>query len=191
MNQVKITPVNFAMQAGVYLGVLGIIRFFAMAYSLDNPFIRLFYLAIALFYHIVVYRQIKKYTIEVCDGYITFFEAWNVGLLIYFFASLLTGAFEFIYFKYINPSFISEISIKTLSMIKELSALITDPSAKSMLVQYSALVQDAPTPTAIQMVFEHIQSAVLAGIFVSVILALILARKSKKNGVETPDNNAE
>jgi hypothetical protein len=75
--------------------------------------------------------------------------------------------------------------------MKELSALINDPSFKSMLVQYVTLLQDAPTPTAIQMVFEHIQSAVLTGIFVSIILAQILARKSKKNGVETPENSAE
>jgi hypothetical protein len=187
MNELKITPVSFAMQAGVYLGLLGVVKFLLLAFSLDYPLVGFLYLMVVLLFHIVVYFYARKFKYTVMEGKISFFQAWNLSILIYFFSSILVGAVEFAFYRLINPSYLSNFIPKTVFAIKQFSAQLQDPATNKYLAEIANKIEAAGIPTPIEMVFGHIQNSVFGGMFVSLIIAAFLIRS--KNNNTSPANN--
>lgn len=184
MNELKITPVNYAMQAGLFLGILGIVKFLLLVYSIDYAAIGLIYLLAALFFHFVVFYKARRFKNDVFDGQISFFQAWNVSILMYFFGAILSGAIEFAYYKFLNPGFLSHYIPKSIAAVQQISAQVTDSTAKSLLTEMAANISLGGVPSAIDMVFAHIQNTVFSGIFVSLIISATLVRTKK-----TPNNH--
>ncbi|MDD2799112.1 MAG: DUF4199 domain-containing protein [Bacteroidales bacterium] len=192
MNETKTTPVNFAMQAGIFLGFLGIIKFFLLSYSLIFPSMGLLYLLSALFFHLVVFYYARKFKRDVMEGTIPFFQAWNVSVLMYFFGAILTGAVEFIFYKFINPHFIASYTSKSINAIQEITAKLQEPATKAYLTEISNNIAKGGIPSPIEMTIAHIQNSIFSGIFVSLIIAAILIRKkSSKNNTPTTLSNED
>ena len=188
MNEIKITPVNFAMQAGIYLGLLGIIKLLLLTNSYVYAFVGLLYLLVALFFHYVVFIYARKFKNEVLEGDISFFQAWNVSILMYFFGSILTGAVEFIFYRFINPGFLSKYISSTISAVHNFSVQIKDATVQTFLSEIVSNLAKGGIPTPIEMVFGHIQNTVFSGLFISLIIASILFRKNKANSIN-PSND--
>ncbi len=190
MTELKITPVYFAMQAGLYLGLLGIAKFLLLSFSLDYNFLGLFYMMVALLYHIVVYFYARKFKYTIMKGEISFFQVWNVSVLMYFFASLVSGAAEFIYDSYINTNFVLTIYPKLAEAMQETSGQMQNTSVKSFMLQTIKLLQETPTPTPIQWVFGQIQNTISYGLIAALIFGIMLSRKKiKADSVTPPDND--
>lgn len=179
MEEKNITPVNFAMQAGLYVGLVGIIRFALLTYSFDFAIIGLLYLLVALFYHVLIFVFVKRYKYEQLDGRISFFQAWNVSILIYFFGSILSGAIEFAFYKFINPTFLAHYVPKSIAAVQQFALQVQDASLKSSLNEIATNIAKGGVPTAIEMVMAHIQNTIFSGLFVSLIIGAILLRNKK------------
>lgn len=180
MNEIKITPVNFAMQSGILLGVLGVAKLILLTYSFDFVLIGLLYLLAALLYHFVVFHFAKKFKYTALEGDISFFQAWNISILIYFFGSILTGAIEFAFYKFINPSFLAGYIPKTIQAVQQFATQVQDPSTKEILNEIAVNISKEGIPTPINMVMAHIQNTIFSGIFISIIISAILSRKKNK-----------
>ena len=179
MNEIKITPVNFAMQSGIFLGLLGVIKFALLTFSFDFVFIGFLYLLAALFYHFVIFYFAKKFKLTVLDGEISFFQAWNISILIYFFGSILTGAVEFAFYKFINPGFLASYIPKSILAVQQFAAQVKDISTKEILNEVAVNISKGGIPTPINMVMAHIQNTIFSGIFISLIISAILIRKKR------------
>lgn len=189
MTELKITPVSFAMQAGLYLGLLGIAKFLLLSLSLDYAYLGLFYMMVALLFHFAVYFYARKFKYSVMNGAISFFQVWNVSILMYFFASLVSGAAEFIYDSYINKTFVLTVYPKLAEAMQETYKQMQSPSVKEFLRQTIELLQGTPTPTPIQWVFGQIQNTISYGIVAALIFAMILSRGKVKADSVTPPKN--
>lgn len=189
-NDTNTTPVNFAMQAGIFLGALGIVKFLLLIFTFDAPVLGLLYIFAALFFHFVIYNYARKFKNTEMEGNISFFQAWNVSILMYFFGAILSGAVEFMFYKFINPSFLSHYISKSIASVQQFSAMMQDASTKSLLNEIAVNLAKGGIPTPIEMVFGHIQNTVFSGLFVSLIIAAILIRKkSNKNNSQISTNN--
>ena len=89
----------------------------------------------------------------------------------FFFASLILAAVEYVYYGFINTDFIGEQYNALLQNIDTLKQTMPDVS------QLEEIVNSSPIPSASQMAMQNIWMYSFAGIIISLINAYILNKK--------------
>lgn len=172
MQQIQQSKVyNAAMWHGLYFSVFLIIRFLALVNADANLFLNAIVIGltlaipvVALNFGILFKRQNEGAT------YRHFFSH---GFFMFFFASLILTLFEYIYYSYIDQSFITEQYQLLLNNIDTLKVNMPE------LTQIEAIVKESPIPTASQMSMQNIWMYSSAGIIISLINSLILSKINK------------
>lgn len=96
----------FARVDGAYLGLIWIIAFsfFVMQYS--NPLMGMLSMFVSVFSLIFAYKRLVKFRTEICDNTINFARAYTYLIFTFFYASLILGLAQYIYFKFIDGGYI-------------------------------------------------------------------------------------
>lgn len=82
-----------------------------------------------------------------------------MGIMLFFFASLICSVAEYIYYQYINPQYIAELFNRAFALIKEMDVLSDTISLEEM----SKALEEGSSPTSLQMVMQSIWSNVFLG----------------------------
>ena len=112
-------------------------------------------------------RDFKKKS----DEELTYRNLYTHGFFMFFFASLILAAVEYVYYGFINPDFINEqyaALVQSVEILKQ-----TMPEAATL----EEVVNNNPIPTASQMAMQNIWMYSFAGIIISLINAYILNKK--------------
>lgn len=166
---------QYSMEGGVWLGIYLIIRFACMVMGLYSAVANLLALAFFVGTPFVLYRIMMVYHRN--NSYISFFSLlWMMGIMLFFFASLICSVAEYIFYQYINPYYVTELFDHAFTLIKE-SEVLSD--AISLEDMRTALGEGA-APTPLQMVMQSIWSNVFFGSLLSMIVAPFVLRKRKK-----------
>lgn len=97
--------VQFAMEAGAYMGLYFVVKFIFAVLSLNYPFCNVVSTIMLLFVPLVVFFMMRKFSNQ-NEGGSYFSQLWMMGILLFFFASLISGLAQYIYYVYINPEYI-------------------------------------------------------------------------------------
>ena len=161
---------NAAMWHGLILAIYLVIRFFFMVSSADSTILNLLFIFITLGVPFVAYylgKDFKKKT----DEELTYRNFYSHGFFMFFFASLILAAVEYVYYGYINTEFIPEQYNTLLQNIEILKQTMPDAS------QIEEIVNASPIPTASQMAMQNVWMYSFVGIIISLINAYILNKK--------------
>ena len=97
--------VQFAMEAGAYMGLYFVVKFIFAVLSLNYPFCNVVSTIMLLFVPLVVFFMMRRFSNQ-NEGGSYFSQLWMMGILLFFFASLISGLAQYIYYVYINPEYI-------------------------------------------------------------------------------------
>jgi hypothetical protein len=161
---------NAAMWHGLILAIYLVIRFFFMVSSADSTILNLLFIFITLGVPFVAYylgNDFKKKT----DEELTYRNFYSHGFFMFFFASLILAAVEYVYYGFINTEFITEQYNTLLQNIEIIKQTMPDAS------QIEEIVNASPIPTASQMAMQNIWMYSFVGIIISLINAYILNKK--------------
>jgi hypothetical protein len=161
---------NAAMWHGLILAIYLVIRFFFMVSSADSTILNLLFIFITLGVPFVAYylgKDFKKKT----DEELTYRNFYTHGFFMFFFASLILAAVEYVYYGFINTEFITEQYNTLLQNIEIIKQTMPDAS------QIEEIVNASPIPTASQMAMQNIWMYSFVGIIISLINAYILNKK--------------
>jgi hypothetical protein len=161
---------NAAMWHGLILAIYLVIRFFFMVSSANNTILNLLFIFITLGVPFVAYylgKDFKKKT----DEELTYRNFYTHGFFMFFFASLILAAVEYVYYGFINTEFITEQYNTLLQNIEIIKQTMPDAS------QIEEIVNASPIPTASQMAMQNIWMYSFVGIIISLINAYILNKK--------------
>ena len=161
---------NAAMWHGLILAIYLVIRFFFMVSSADSTILNLLFIFITIGVPFVAYylgKDFKKKT----DEELTYRNFYSHGFFMFFFASLILAAVEYVYYGFINTEFITEQYNTLLQNIEILKQTMPDAT------QIEEMVNDSPIPTASQMAMQNVWMYSFAGIIISLINAYILNKK--------------
>jgi hypothetical protein len=164
----------YAMEYAIYMGLLLILKMilssFSGSFSIIMGFIMLL-LVVAV--PVVGYVLTKRFRDE--SGYCSFSKIFLFGVMFYFFASLISGIFDYVYYQYINPEFfqqqLSDIDILMQQMVEV--GYISDPD---MVAQLEAEKPHSP----IAMVYQGMFGMIMIGTAYSLLLAIFLRKKKQK-----------
>ena len=111
------------------------------------------------------------------NGYISGFSLlWMMGIMLFFFASLICCVPEYIFYQYINPDYVANAMQQSLKLIDELGII----KQEEVLDAYRETVEKGGVPTAIQMIMSSMWSNVFFGSLLAIIVAPFVSRKKRK-----------
>ena len=171
MEQLQQSKVyNAAMWHGLFLAAFLVLRFFLMVNSDANTFLNIIFIALTIGVPFVAYFLGKDFKNK-SEEELTYRNFYSHGFFMFFFASLILTAVEYVYYGFINTDFITEQYNTLLQNIEILKQTMPDTT------KLEEIVNSSPIPTASQMAMQNIWMYSFAGIIISLINAYILNKK--------------
>jgi hypothetical protein len=167
-----------AMFYGLLLGIFWIIKYVFFIFGITHPTMGVVYWILTSLTIIFAYVFTKVYKILI-GGMIGFFHAWQFGILLYFFASLIVSLMHYVFYRYLaSPDYINNLMAVAVNIVKEIN-----PQAEETLNQM-------PVLTPIRLTLQEILANVFYGIILSMPIATLLCRK-RITGITYQDNQEE
>lgn len=171
MNQqnAKKSIVQWAMDYGKYIGAILIVKFILTAITMYHPMVSFFALIAGIAIPIIAYIIIKKFRDQ--TNYSKFTQIWAFGLYLFLFGALLSGAVEYIYYRFINPDYILLLYKNLANAIEELANNNIDS-----LKDITDVIKETPPPTSIEFVLQGVWTSIFMGSIYSAILAIFMRK---------------
>lgn len=160
--------IKHAMQYGLYLGlILGAKFFLAMTQSAFLSFFAMImWLAIPFFIYLIV----RKYRDEQLGGFMSFHEGWSLSFWIIFFGGMILEVIQFIYFQFINTTYLPDILQQTTQMMDKMNL--------SMPHQNLNIMEKIMTHPNLYVLTDFIMYTIISGAILSLIIAAFVKRKA-------------
>lgn len=139
------------------------------------PLLQLLFIFMTLFVPILGYIYIRKYRERYCGGELSFLRGLVFSIYMYFFASLLTAAAHYIYFRFIDNGYLLGTYMEQLENLK--SSLIGDmeTSIDQLIQNLDIIASMSSLQLTLQLIFQNI----FYGILLSLPTALLAMRKKR------------
>ncbi len=153
---------------GLLLGIFWAIKYVFFILGSWYSGIGIIYSVLAPLTIVFAYYMTKSYKM-VIGGKISFFHAWQFGVLLYFFAALIVSLEHYAFYQYLAPpGFIDTSMDQAMDIIKSMN--LTD--------QMKQMVEKMTTPSSIQMTIQGIFNNVFYGVILSIPVAALLCRNN-------------
>lgn len=170
------TIIKYAMEYGIYFGLFLILKFLVTTQSTQSIALNLLAGILLIATPFVFYYCMKRYR-DKEKGRAGFVHLWTFGIFLFFFASLLDGLVQYVFYQYIDTSY---LELQFAAGLKVLAELGLQESPILQMMQEG--LEKGGVPTAIEMVYMIIFSNVFFGSLFSMLLAWIIKpRKLKIN----------
>ena len=149
--------VQFAMEAGAYMGLYFVVKFIFAVLSLNYPFCNVVSTIMLLFVPLVVFFMMR--------------QLWMMGILLFFFASLISGLAQYIYYVYINPEYIKSQLSAAVTLLESLN-MTSDPS---LLEAVKTGLEQGNIPSPMAVVIQQMWVNVFFGSLLSAVMAWLVS----------------
>lgn len=168
---------QFAMEWGVYMGLYFVVKFIFDVWSMDSFFCSIVSLLMLLCIPVVVYLAMRKY--DRMNGLKCYFsQLWMMGILLFFFTSLISSLAQYIYYVYINPDYIKLQFQAAVTLMEALNFKFSDPS---LLDTIKTGLEKGNVPSPMSVVVERMWVNLFFGSLLSVAVAWLVKLRAKSN----------
>lgn len=120
----KTDAIKHAMYFGLLLGLLFSANFWSQtSTNLMVNSLQLLFICLIPYVVFVIMRHCRE---NVFEGVISYGQSFFYGIQLFFYASVISAAFKFIYFKFVNPVYLKNLKDSSLKLLEELNYPITD-----------------------------------------------------------------
>lgn len=170
-NNPRKSLLAYSMEGGIWLGLYLTLCFAGNVAALYWPGIS----AIALLLYIVVpfvlYRIMKRYHRN--SNIVNFFSVnWLLGIMLFFFAAIISSIPEYVYYQYINPDYIAQVVSSTLEQLDAMGWMQDDTGIE----QVRKMNSEGTLPNAMDMVISQAWSKMFLGSILSIFVSLFVVR---------------
>ena len=123
-----------------------------------------------LFVPLVVFFMMRKFSNQ-NEGGSYFSQLWMMGILLFFFASLISGLAQYIYYVYINPEYIKSQLSAAVTLLESLN-MTSDPS---LLEAVKTGLEQGNIPSPMAVVIQQMWVNVFFGSLLSAVMAWLVS----------------
>lgn len=166
---------QYAMLFGTYLGGYWILKFILFPLGLTVPLLSFLFVGLTLCVPFMGYYYVRMYRNTVCEGRISFMQAWVFTVFMYMFAALLTAVAHYVYFRFIDQGYIvsayeSQIDLLKQSGVKEIEAYA---------VTFREALDTIKSLTPIDITMQLVSWNVFCGAMLAIPTALFVMKRGK------------
>ena len=171
-----ITLQEYAMRFGTYMGIFWIIKFIFLPAGFTVPILQLLFLMLTCFVPVLGIIYARRYRQLYCGGYMTFGKAFAFTVSMYLFASLLTAAAHYIYFRFIDEGYLVNTYIDRLEMLEASGT----EEMKTYISQLADMLGVVSSLSPLEITFQLLSQNFFYGLLMALPTALF-AMKYKRN----------
>ncbi|MGN0214441.1 MAG: DUF4199 domain-containing protein [Muribaculaceae bacterium] len=169
------TPVQLAANYGLWFGIY-LSGLFLMFVGADNSaFMSMIALVMFFLSPAVVLRMLRgAYRSNAASD---FFRLWSIGVMIFFFASLICALVTVVWIQYVHPDFIYDKAQEAIDVYRTLPELANSDIVNAL----QAAINKGELPTPIEFAMQMGWTTVMIGSVVSVPLALLARLRFRRH----------
>ena len=154
----------FARQDGLFLGLLWVICFACLVYSVTDPSLQLIFVAGSIATPFITYYRLKHFRDKVLDGQISFLRAFAFVAFMMGYGSIIMAAATYFYFYFLDHGTFMNILQQNMSMPEVHNSLTqAGIDIKEMENQMTALSQSRPIDFALNVFSNGLLTALIMG----------------------------
>lgn len=166
---------RYSMEGGVWLGLYMVVRFAFTVLSSYSPVASIVALCLFAGTPVVLYYLMAHYCRT--NGPVVFFSLlWMMGIMLFFFASLICSIPEYVFYRFIDPQYITNLFDQAFAILKENDLL----GGTVTLDDLRKVLDEGGAPSPMQMILQSIWSNVFFGSLLSMVVALIVMVSHKR-----------
>lgn len=163
------------MLFGTYMGIFWILKFILFPLGLTIPFLLFLFAGLTLGVPFMGYYYARTYRNQVCGGSISFPHAWVFTVFMYMFASLLTAAAHYVYFRFLDHGYV----VNTVEAMMDAVAQSNLPGMESYISTYRDALEAARNISPIEIAMQMVSSNVTWGALLALPTALFVMKRKK------------
>ncbi|HAR38780.1 MAG: hypothetical protein A2W86_11270 [Bacteroidetes bacterium GWD2_45_23] len=173
MKEDKSQLLNYAMYAGIFLGLFWVFKYLFVVIGVKYPAVNFLGTLLSVGTPILLFVFLVRYNKGLSDGKMSYWHGVQFSILLFFFASILESMVVFIHVQWIDPTFIANL-FESMTELAE-----TIDISDSLVAQ----LNEQPLPSPFDYVFSNVIMAdVFLGLFLSLfIVPLAIRYKQQKN----------
>lgn len=180
MEQKNLSPFKMALTYGIYMAIISIVITLTIWATSTLETLGLMGNGIILLINLVVTVVLlvlftKLYRDKLLDGKITFGKAFTFGVLIIVCSSIISGLFNYILYKFIDPSYAERIMTAMQEKVYQMMQNMGAPEDKIEEAMRGFEDKGIPSPV------DSLKQALMGGLIGGAIMSLISSAIVKKN----------
>lgn len=172
MEENKSLLMRSAMTYGLTMGIYWVIKYIFFIFSFNFPVFSFIYWAFTLTVPFIAYYLTRRYKNE-AGGSLSFFHAWQFGVLLYFFAAVIVSLAHYIFYQYIAPP---DLLTNSVGQVVD---LLKDSQIDPNMIESVSKMNISPIQMAIQGIFNN----VFYGVILSIPVAALLCRNNSTGSI--------
>lgn len=161
MKEDKSQLLNYAMVAGIYLGLFWVGKYFFVIIGMRFQIFNFLGTLLSLVTPALLYYFLVKYNHVLLEGKMRYWHGVQFAILLFFFASILESMIVFIHVRWIDPAFISNLFNNIIELADGMNI------SKSVVTQLS----EQPLPTPFSYILNNV---IMANVFLGMILSFFI-----------------
>ena len=154
----------FARQDGLFLGLLWVICFACLVYSVKDPSLQLIFVAGSIATPFIAYYRLKHFRDKVLEGQISFLRAFAFVAFMMGYGSIIMAAATYCYFYFLDHGTFMNILQQNMAMPEVRNSLAqAGIDIKEMEKQMTALSQSRPIDFALNVFSNGLLTALIMG----------------------------
>jgi len=166
MNQNRIENkshlLQYAMHAGIFLGVFWALRYLLVIFGADNLMLRVLNSLLSIGTPLLLFYFLKSYKEKFLDNRIGLWHGIQFSILLFFFGSILESLMVLVHVKWIDPLFLATMSERAVSFFQTHN------------LDSQAFIEAAQTLSTITPFMYVFQNVIMGNILIGFLLSLII-----------------
>lgn len=167
MQEDKSQLMNYAMYAGVFLGLFWVFKYLFVIGAQQIPALSYIGTFLTVGTPIFLFYFLTKYRINIVGNKMGYWHGIQFAIMLFFFASILEAAIVFVHITWIDPSFMGNLYKNMIEMAKSIN--LNEVMVESL--------KNQPLPSTANYIFSNV---IMADIFIGLILSLFLVPLASK-----------
>lgn len=161
MQEDKSQLFNYAMYAGIFLGIFWIVKYLFVIGGTYIPTLNYVSASLKIGTPLLLYYYLVKYKRDIVNNQMGFGHGVQFSIMLFFFASVFEAIIVFIHVKWIDPAFLGNLYDSMME------------AAKSMKFnqKWITALSEQPQPSPFDYVFSNI---IMGNVFIGLLLSLVI-----------------
>lgn len=166
---------QYAMRYGTFMGIFWIVKFTFLPLGFTIPLLQMLFVLLTCFVPVLGYIYARKFRNIGCEGAVGFRKAFAFTFFMYMFASILTAAGHYIYFRFIDGGYLANMYLEQINALRSATA----GELAASMDQAVTVIETLSSLSPLELTFQLMSQNVFYGIVLSLPTALFVMRKKK------------